>query len=121
MAGSRDRAYARRMKHVARYLVLLAALFIPASFCASCASVQPYIKAVVTCSGKTVPAALVTEVYTDLMTENWGDLVFEVVPFLTSGYADLQCIIDALKQTNPEVAPKAVKFEKALAKANIRG
>lgn len=108
------------MNAVTRYILLLAALFLPASFCASCAHVQPVINAVVVCSGKTVPAGLVAEVYTDLMTENFSDIVLNIVPILNAGWADVNCIIDALEHSNPEVRAKAAKFRAAF-KAQLRG
>ena len=38
---------------------------------------NPVIPAVVTCSGETIPLSLVTQVYEDVMSDNWLDLVRE--------------------------------------------
>ena len=66
---------------------------------------HPVIPAVVTCSGETIPIALVTRVYDDVMTENWIDLAENVVPLLKDGYADLQCVWNYLGTSNPETSP----------------
>lgn len=66
-----------------------------------CAHVQPVISTVVTCSGQTIPAGLVNEVYADIMAENWNDLATVAVPALADGWADVACIYDALKGANP--------------------
>ena len=66
---------------------------------------HPVIPAVVTCSGETIPIALVTRVYDDVMTENWIDLAENVVPLLKDGYADLTCIWNYLGTSNPETLP----------------
>ena len=66
---------------------------------------HPVIPAVVTCSGETIPIALVTRVYDDVMTENWIDLAENVVPLLKDGYADLQCVWSYLGTSNPETLP----------------
>lgn len=66
---------------------------------------NPVIPAVVTCSGKTIPIALVTEVYEDVMAEDWIDLATKVVPLLSDGYADVTCILNYLATSNPETVP----------------
>lgn len=66
---------------------------------------HPVIPAVVTCSGETIPIALVTQTYNDIMSEDWLDLATNVVPLLKDGYADLQCIWNYLGVSNPETLP----------------
>jgi hypothetical protein len=82
-----------------------------------CAHVQPVINAVVTCSGRTIPAALVNQVYADVMTENWADIVANVVPLLTDGYADVLCIFGYLQTSNPETVAHIEQLKTAHADA----
>jgi len=91
------------MKRSLKFLALLAAL----SAMPSCSwfSKHPVIPAVVTCSGETIPIALVTRVYDDTKAENWIDLAENVVPLLKDGYADLSCIWNYLETSNPETLP----------------
>lgn len=79
----------------------------------SCAHIQPVINTVVTCSGKTISPALVDEVYTDILTENWGDLAVTAIQALPSGWADVVCIYDALKDANPALVGHMEKLEAA--------
>ena len=90
-------------------LLALLALFVIAAL--SCAHIQPVVNTVVVCSGETVPAALVEEVYTDIMTENWGDLAMAAVPALKAGWDDIACIYDALKAKNPQLVPHMNKLK----------
>jgi len=83
-------------------LLIVAALASPGC---SWFSKHPVIPAVVTCSGETIPIALVTRVYDDTTAENWIDLAENVVPLLKDGYADLTCIWNYLGTSNPETLP----------------
>ena len=102
----------------------LAFLALLASFMAqpSCSWFQshPVIPAVVTCSGETIPLALVTQVYSDVMANNWLDLATNVIPLLKDGYADLECIFNYLSVSNPEAAPH-IKAMKAAHVGEFRG
>jgi len=106
------------MKRSLKFLALLAAL----SAMPSCSwfSKHPVIPAVVTCSGETIPIALVTRTYDDAMTENWVDLAENVVPLLKDGYADLTCIWNYLGTSNPETLPH-INAMKAKHAAEFKG
>jgi hypothetical protein len=108
----------RQMKRSLKFLALLAAL----SAMPSCSwfSKHPVIPAVVTCSGETIPIALVTRTYDDAMTENWIDLAENVVPLLKDGYADLTCIWNYLGTSNPETLPH-INAMKAKHAAEFKG
>jgi hypothetical protein len=69
----------------------------------------------VTCSGETIPLSLVTQVYSDVMSDNWLDLATNVIPLLKDGYADIECIFGYLGTSNPETVPhiKAMKAQHA--------
>lgn len=99
------------MKNHVRSLLFAAALASSALGLTSCAHVAPVINTVVTCSGQTIPTALVDEVYTDIMTENWGDLATVAVPALADGWNDVVCIYDALKAGNPGLTPHFEKLK----------
>jgi len=106
------------MKRSLKFLALLAVL----SAMPSCSwfSKHPVIPAVVTCSGETIPIALVTQTYNDVMTENWIDLAENVVPLLKDGYADLQCVWNYLGTSNPETLPH-INTMKAKHAAEFKG
>lgn len=87
--------------------VLLAAALVASS----CAHVQPVVNDAIVCSGKTIPANLVQEVYTDVMSENWVDLGANVVPILAAGWSDVVCIYNALRTGHPEMAPHIQRLE----------
>ena len=94
-----------------RRLAFLALLSAWMAVPSGCAHAPPVINAVVTCSGNTIPFALVEQVYGDFMAENWGDLATNVVPLLKDGWADIVCIENALKTAHPEMVPHFEKLK----------
>ena len=70
---------------------------------------HPVIPAVVTCSGETIPLALVTQVYNDVMTDNWFDLATNVVPLLKDGYADIEGHLRLLEDLEPRNGPRRIQ------------
>ena len=54
-----------------------------------------------------------TQIYTDVMADNWLDLATNVIPLLKDGYADLECVFGYLSVSNPESAPHIQKMKAA--------
>ena len=101
------------MKRHAQAFLFAALTFTMAAPSCSWFEKHPVIPAVVTCSGETIPLALVTQVYNDVMSDNWFDLATNVVPLLKDGYADIECIFGYLKTSNPETVPHIQKLTAA--------
>jgi hypothetical protein len=94
----------------------VALLFAAALTLGSCSwftsHVDPVIPAVVTCSGATIPAATVRQVWNDLKAKNYGDLVTNVLPLLADGWNDLTCIIDAVDAQDPQLQEAGAEFKR---------
>lgn len=74
--------------------------------------VEPVPPAVITCTGETIPASLVQQVWNDLKTKNYVDLATNVLPLLRDGWNDMRCIIDALETAHPELHEPATEFQR---------
>jgi hypothetical protein len=74
---------------------------------AGCATVDPYLKPIASCAGKTVSPADASEAFADLLSQNWADLAAEGVRL---GYDVLDCIITSIETQAPGLKPSAASF-----------
>lgn len=77
---------------------------------AACSAVNPYLKPIASCAGKSVSAADANEIFADLLSANYADLA---VVGVRIGYDVLACVIADVTSQNPGLAAPAAEFKRA--------
>lgn len=74
----------------------------------ACSTLNPVLKPIANCAGKTVAASDANEALNDLLTQNWTDLAAEG---LRIGWDMLDCIISDITTQAPALKPAATEFK----------